>query len=838
MPIASRPLPPRQCRRRRRPGLPPRVESLDGRMLFAISVLLDYSFDDNDFFDTPDKRAILQAAANTAVAAFDDDLEAILPTGGNTWRAIIDDPASGGTQEIANLTVPSDTLVVYAGGREMSALGIGGPGGFSSTGAPSWNDRVATRGQDDARGSSATDFGPWGGSITFDTNPSGGWYFGLDGGAIGGRSDFFSVALHEMTHLLGFGTSDAWQSRVSGALFTGPASAGEYDGAGNVPLSNDRAHWAAGTDDDGREAAMDPDLTTGTRKTLTALDLAGMDDVGWELPLDADLTTPSSAPTAGQAGVTFTVTYTHYTDVDVATLGAGDVTVSGPNGFAAPATLVSAGPAGKSVTATYSVAAPGGSFDGGDSGSYSVVLAAGAVGDRFGNFAPGGALGSFAVDIAGPPAASLVAQDVTQFGAATHEVSVTYSDPQGVDASSIDPADLAVTRDGDGLALGVSAVSIAGGGVGNTSPRTAIYTLAAPGGSWDPGDNGTYTVVLQGQQVKDAQGTSGDAGTLGTFAVTVGADGFSAGDVATFTDASGDVVTISLKGPGTGQLMFGAGEAADAGIIVLNGTSPASTLTVTAAGAGTSVGNVTVNGPLKSLTGKHVDLAGTLAVAGTLPKLLLRNATGSITIGPGGVATAVTLAHARDLSITSGSALRSVKAAEWLDTDTTADTITTPVLTALAVKGALEAGVRADSIGKVTAGGALRNADLRTVGNIGSVTVASAADSFVFAGVRADLFALPDSLDDFANPAATLRSFTVKGKAATFSNTRVAAPAVGKAVLGGATIGTTAGNPFGLAADRLTSVVGSTSVNGPYKLSKRDEPGSGVGLIDFAVLVL
>src|SRR5687767_6216797 len=131
----------------RRPRLrrPLAVEALERRTLFALTVQLDYSFDENDFFDTAEKRAVLQAAANAAVSRFGDDLEAILPTSGNTWRAIIDDPGSGGTRDIVNLTVPSNTLIVYAGGRDMNALGIGGPGGFSSTGSPSWNDRVATR---------------------------------------------------------------------------------------------------------------------------------------------------------------------------------------------------------------------------------------------------------------------------------------------------------------------------------------------------------------------------------------------------------------------------------------------------------------------------------------------------------------------------------------------------------------------------------------------------------------------------------------------------------------------------------------------------------------------
>lgn len=811
------------------------MEALERRALLSLVVQVDYTFDSSNFFDTPEKRSALQAAVDAAVARFGDVLQAIVPTSGNSWKAIIDDPASGGRREVDNLTVPADTLIVYAGGREMSALGIGGPGGFSSSGSPAWNNRVAARGQSDGRGSDARDFGPWGGSISFDANPSGGWYFGLDGDAIAGRSDFFSVALHEMTHLLGFGTSDSWQARVSGALFTGPAAAAEYDGDGAVPLSADRAHWASGTSDGGIEAAMDPDLTTGARKELTPLDLAAMDDIGWEIPLNATLATPSSTPTAGQTSVTFAVTYTHYTNVDTATIGAGDVTVSGPNGSSAPATLVNAGGGGRSVTATYSVAAPGGSFDGADSGSYSVALAGEAVGDGFGNFAPAGLLGSFAAQIAGPPAASLVASDVTAFGDATHEVAVTYSDPQGVDASSIDTADLTVTRAGDGLTLDISAVTL--DGAGTTSPRTAAYTLAAPGGAWDPGDNGVYTVMLNPHQVRDTQGIFADAGTLGTFAVAVGVDGFSAGDAASFIDASGDLVTVSLKGPGTGQLLSDGGDSADANEIVLNGTAPASALTITAGGAGTRIGNLTVNGPLRSLTARSTDLDGTLSVTGTLAKLMLRNASGSVAIGAGG-ATSVTLARARDLSLTSGSPVKSIRADEWLDTDATPDTIVTPVLSSLTLKGALEADVTADSIGKISAGGAMRGADVRAAGAIGTVIVGSAADSFVFAGVRPGVFTLPNSLDDFANPAASIKAFTLKTKNAPFSNTRIAAPTVDKAALGTAATGTAAGNLFGLAADRVGSVTGATSVMGLYKLSKRDEPGSGLGVIDFAVLVL
>ena len=574
------------------------AELLERRVLFALTVQIDYSFDTNNFFDTQEKRDLLQAAADTVVASFRDRLDAINPGGGNTWKAIIDDPSTAGTREVDNPVIPVNTLLVYAGGREMTSLGMGGPGGFSSAGTPEWNNRVATRGQSNARGDGARDFGPWGGSIVFDTSPAAGWYFGLDEAGIAGRTDFYAVALHEMTHLLGFGTSDAWETRVRGGTFTGPAATNENGGVA-VPLGQDQAHWASGTTNGGREAAMDPDLTTGTRKVLTPLDLAAMDDIGW----------------------------------DVALLAAGN---------------------------------------------------------------------------------------------------------------------------------------------------DAVYA-----------------------------------------------------------DASGDVVTVKLKGPGSAKLTFDtpAGENADARGILVSGTTDASILTITATGAGTTIGGLTVNGPLRSLSAKNVDLAGTMSVDGGLPRVQLRNASGSIAIGAGG-ATSITLAQARDLTVTSASAVKSVRAAEWLDTDATPDALTAPSFSALAVKGGMAADVKADTIGKVSAGGTLSGAEIRATSSIGTVTVASAADSFVFAGVRPDLLALPDSLDDFVNPAASIRSVTLKAKGAPFSNTRVAAPTIGKAVLGNATVGTMEGNPFGLAADRLTSVMGATNISGVYKLAKRDQPGTGLGSVDFAIVVL
>jgi hypothetical protein len=54
---------------------------------------------------------------------------------------------------------------------------------------------------------------------------------------------------------------------------------------------------------------------------------------------------------------------------------------------------------------------------------------------------------------------------------------------------------------------------------GNGSQRTANYKFAAPGGTWDASDDGVYTVRLLAGFVKDTQGNTASARTLGTFAV-------------------------------------------------------------------------------------------------------------------------------------------------------------------------------------------------------------------------------------------------------------------------------------------------------------------------------
>jgi Tol biopolymer transport system component len=109
----------------------------------------------------------------------------------------------------------------------------------------------------------------------------------------------------------------------------------------------------------------------------------------------------------------FGVTYADDVAMDPATVGNGDLVVTGPNGFRQAATLVSAAPiaTGTQVNATYRVAAPGGAFDAAGNGAYAIEVAAGEVKDASGNALPAGAItgATFTVNVPLPDAPDLQA---------------------------------------------------------------------------------------------------------------------------------------------------------------------------------------------------------------------------------------------------------------------------------------------------------------------------------------------------------------------------------------------------------------------------------------------
>jgi hypothetical protein len=301
--------------------LRPAVVALEDRALLTIAVDLRYDFDSAGFFAAPDRRALLQQAVTSLAATLTDHLAAIAPAASNSWSAVFSNPSTGQTQSVPNLLVPADTLILYVGGRDLpgSTAGFGGAGGFSASGSQAWLDTVRARGQTGALAAVPSDFGPWGGSISFDTAGTN-FYFGQDAAGIGGgQIDFLSVAMHEFGHVLGIGNVpssglSSWSRFISGGVFTGPNAVAANGGA-SVPLDAVGTHWADGTRSDGIIAAMTPTLFGGVRHPFTSLDYAGLRDAGWVVqpPLGTgslQLSASTATTVEGGGAVTLTVTRT------------------------------------------------------------------------------------------------------------------------------------------------------------------------------------------------------------------------------------------------------------------------------------------------------------------------------------------------------------------------------------------------------------------------------------------------------------------------------------------------------------------------------------------------
>ncbi len=265
------------------------LEILESRLTPSIGIQIDYAYDTGFFTNHPDRQSLLTTAADILESRIGDSLAAIVPNPGlgDTWTAVFTNPSTDATAQLSNLTIPANTILIFAAGQPLGgAVGIGGPGGFNAGGDQAWLDTVQGRGKLGTLGANAlqTAFAPWGGSVEFDSSFSD-WYFGADPAGIQAtQTDFLSTAEHEIAHVLGFGTSNSWTNRVLGSTFIGPKAVAEFGG----PVPTDAAgsaaqHWADGTTDRGQHCTMDPVMNSGERDLFTPLDFAGLADLGWTI---------------------------------------------------------------------------------------------------------------------------------------------------------------------------------------------------------------------------------------------------------------------------------------------------------------------------------------------------------------------------------------------------------------------------------------------------------------------------------------------------------------------------------------------------------------------------
>lgn len=280
----------------------------------------------------------------------------------------------------------------------------------------------------------------------------------------------------------------------------------------------------------------------------------------------------------------------------------------------------------------------------------------------------------------------------------------------------------------------------------------------------------------------------------------------------TYTDANGDTVTINISGPGQGNVQFanstGTGDAVG---LIVDGTTKSSRVTIQATGNGTTLGAVSVNRPLKSMTATNTDAQGDMSYLGSLKNIQFRSATGggTLMVDLRGNLDA-RFDRVENYNIDSDSVLRNLNVGEWLNSDANPDVIHAPQVRSVFSGGDFGASISTGTLRKMDVTGALVGADIRPTVGIRQLTAASIRDSNVYVGVNGGVSenperALPVEPGDFFNDA----GFIHRIRTASFSNSRIAAGTLGQVELGQIQ-SENADRQLGASADRIELIVGVT----------------------------
>jgi Ca2+-binding RTX toxin-like protein len=312
----------------------------------------------------------------------------------------------------------------------------------------------------------------------------------------------------------------------------------------------------------GTWGAEDNGAYTITRKANAVLDVNGnaipsgsLATLSVNIP-DTDGPTAALVPAVfnatGNGTFQFTVSYNDNVGLNTATFGTGDILVTRPGGYTQLAAYVrfEVGAANERRV-IYELPPPGGTWDSADNGVYTVYLLENEVRDNFGNAAAGAILGTFNVAIApvdnSIPAMTLADHFFQPLGQSL-VVTVLYTDPQGMNDAYLSSSKIIVQGPGGRI---MQLHHYASDASQNPQARFVTYVGPAPGGVWDPSDNGLYTVIPDANfRAVDTGNNPVDPGVVaGTFEINVALNPVALdffGNLVVYGTDDADVITLNI----------------------------------------------------------------------------------------------------------------------------------------------------------------------------------------------------------------------------------------------------------------------------------------------------
>ncbi|AFZ49765.1 VWD domain-containing protein [Dactylococcopsis salina] len=226
----------------------------------SFNIELDYRFAPPEAFDDIDKARLEEAA--TIWESFIVDEFPEIPAGSTIG---LPNPQSdeANSEEVV-IEEPLGDLRIF-----LAAKSLDGPAAFAGPRIPEVNDTIP---DDIFEGFNSSDFEPRIGALTFNTDEEGSAIVNV------------ALALHEMGHVLGIGSSPAFDERVNEDLFFEGETASALNNGEPIPiLSRDEGHIEEGFT---LSDEIAPLLGPGVGDSLpTVLDLAILKDIGYEIPV-------------------------------------------------------------------------------------------------------------------------------------------------------------------------------------------------------------------------------------------------------------------------------------------------------------------------------------------------------------------------------------------------------------------------------------------------------------------------------------------------------------------------------------------------------------------------